>query len=166
MTDDVSFADGSYISAFDFAPGLYTFVVEAGERGAMTVALDGFERRYEADGEAQFTAYLPDGAEITLEGGILRPAKDEQYFVEDEVYEYVGTGRLLIGSVGTTFYIRALEDSDEAMYEVSCLLYDEGFDEPMRIQKLAPGESAGVRLYPGDFILVVDCVLEATFSHG
>lgn len=160
--------EGDYVSGQDFPPGLYTFFIGQGQSGFIQTDINGVQREYATIGEAEYTLYLPEGMQIKIAGGTLRPKTEEPFFGKDRASTLSGCGRLFIDpeNVGSTFYLTALPDASHASYAITSLLYEEGLAEPRLAGELAPGEQTGFLLYLGEFIYIENCELEAAFGSG
>ncbi len=161
-------SQGKGVAGKDFTPGMYTFTIEEGSEGALTVAIGGRTDEYKAAGEAVFTLYLSEGAEISLEGGALHPATQEDPFTMEGLDTYTGNGQffILYGDVGSTYEVTVPEGTEEGRYSVYTLRYADGKGELFETMELAPGESQWFILRPGDFVRVENCVFHAMRSNG
>ncbi len=160
--------DGSHVAGKDFTPGLYTFTIAEDGQGTLASSVNGMERTYEAKGAAEFTVYLPGGAEITVAGGAMRPAERQDPFASDGRAEYAGNGKLLtyLGGVGSTHMVTVPEGGEGGRYRLVNLLFEEGKAEPREEGELAPGEEHVFLVFPGEIVEIENCVLVPQFGNG
>lgn len=152
---------GRYLVSSDLPAGLYTCTLSQGESCVLSVSgEDGaFSRMYELSGPASVTLYLPNKAEVTLEGQGHLSEMDDQ-FVSWSSFE--GVGRFLCGRQlpqGVEIQVRRLEGAENALYSIGSLRSDRGLEEETATP-LEDDEWHSVYLNADEFLFIRGCALQ------
>lgn len=175
INDSVSLAAGEYTAGKDMAPGLYTYAIPLGETGKMEVkgTSPSFTRTYEDVGEALFTAYIPEGAAVILQGGgTLRRAEPISLPYEGMEWEFRGSGKFLCGvdmpgyPYAYYYEVTLKPGAERGYYVVTDLAWDEGLGKEARRIPLRQGETHTVYVEPGQFLEVWNGQVQARFGNG
>lgn len=158
-----TFAKGAYTVGKEIAkPGLYTFELAKGEKGSVEVTPEGAKEShsYDAQGEAAFAMYLPEGAKVVVKGDAeleVMPAKGEM------MDEFTGTGRFLVGRdvVDGVFVISLAPDAAEGYYAISNLNTDAGLQDEIQRVEVLPGVTYMYDLERGQFIELQNCAVKS-----
>ncbi len=154
-------SEGTYTVSVDLPAGLYTYTLQDGEDGSLTVTLeDGRSWGYQLSGAASVTVYIPNKATVGLDGRGLLTEMEEFLVTWDR---YTGTGRFLSGRQlpeGIEYQIRREEGAQNAFYSIGSIRSDRGLAEESRVE-LTDDEWQSILLPAGQFIFFSGCVLQS-----
>lgn len=164
---DLSFGEGSYTVGGDLPSGLYTFTVQAGGAGELTITIDGaLAHQYAPKPGSPYAVFLPDGAKVKLSGKGGLTNKTEWLDITGE--GYAKGARCLVGAqlVSGTVYISVAPGAESGYFIISNFENEIGGGlAPERVD-LLPGLVAKPFLEEGQFIELVDCVIREAPGNG
>lgn len=156
----------SLAETMELTAGLYVFAAQEGAALTVTGA-DGFSHTYTPENGAEYCFYLPEGANLSYEGGEVLPLAVEGLFSDEE--QTLGpVGRYFVGAQLPRggFSVRLSEDTESGYFLVSSMVYESGEgDEPERID-LTGELVAKLVLEDGQFIELHGCILTLAEGNG
>lgn len=162
-----TFVPGTYVVGTDIKSALYTV-----HSGRAVVSLGDKEKTYESIDECTF--YLPAGATLTVESGLVAPAQQRLILTQNNEFVSNLSGRYLAGTQMVTqqlweYHVTAAEGADDAYYVVSTLINDDLSQdyarEEMRVN-LEPNETYLLTLYDSEFVEFHHCDIEVFYGNG
>lgn len=177
ILEDESYTDGSYIVDSDLPSGLYTLFVPKG--GAASLQISGTnstnDRVHSVSGEAHYTLFLPEHAQVKIQGGVLKPMTKELRMDEGTNWSLTGNGRFfaeleLSNIPDISYQVNLLPDADTGYVEVTNMIYQaeqppEGGTLRIKLDKNTQPQ-IGVTVPSGCFIEMHNCKITVIFPNG